>query len=181
MKKSLICIIVIYCFIIACKIIRKEKLPEMEFVFPDSISAIYNGRDTTVFVSKENAKFVVLYDSTFCTPCQTSNLYLWKRFIELNNSNFQTYIIFSPDEIDLHTVRESLLEMNYDFFVYIDSAYSFMKANSNYVWNKINNHFFLLDKRQMIKLLGFPFLEEDKEEEYMKAIEELKQEMRPNG
>ena len=71
--------------------------------------------------------------------------------------------------------------MNYDFFVYIDSAYSFMKANSNYVWNKINNHFFLLDKRQMIKLLGFPFLEEDKEEEYMKAIEELKQEMRPNG
>lgn len=175
------CFIIIYSFIIACKIFKEDRLPEIEFVFPDSISAICNGRDTTIFVPKNNAKFVVLYDSTFCTPCQTSNLYLWKRFIELNDSNFQTYIIFSPNEIDLHSVRESLLEMNYDFFVYIDSAYSFMKANPNYVWNKINNHFFLLDKRQMIKLLEFPFLEENKEEEYIKAIEELKQEMRPKG
>ena len=175
MKKTIICVLVFFCLIIVCNFLRKERIPKIEFVFPNSMSAIYNGRDTTVAFPKGKAKFIVLYDSTLCTSCQVSNLYIWRSFIELNDSNFQTYIIFSPDETDLPIVKNDLLEMNYDFCVYIDSAFSFMRMNSNYNWNKINNHFFLLNKQQKVELLGFPFLEKEKEDEYIKTIEKLKQ------
>ena len=64
--------------------------------------------------------------------------------------------------------------MRYNFPVYIDSGYSFIKMNPNHLWNNIDYHFFLLDEKQKISIIGFPFLKKKKEEEYIKVIEKMR-------
>lgn len=136
--------------------------------------AIYNGQDTLISISDTSAKFIALYDSTLCTSCQTSNLFIWEEFANKNNNNFQTYIIFSAAKNDLFSVKEDLKKMRYNFPVYIDSGYSFIKMNPNHLWNNIDYHFFLLDEKQKISIIGFPFLKKKKEEEYIKVIEKMR-------
>ncbi len=178
MKKGSVYLIVFLCaFFIVNAVCYKRKL-HFKFDFPNEMSAVYKGKDTTIVISDSTAKFVILYDSTLCTLCQTSNLFIWDYFTSQNSEGFQTLIIFSANQGDMSSVKDGLKQMQYDFPVYIDSGYSFMKMNLDYLWGDINNHFFLLDENQEISILGFPFLEKEKEEEYIEAVENFKFRMR---
>lgn len=173
MKKGTICLIVLLCASFVFNTVYYKRCLGLRIEFPNSMSAIYKGKDTTVLINDNTAKLVVLYDSTLCTLCQTSNLFIWDYFINKNSESFQTFIIFSANQNDLSSVKDGLKKMHYDFIVYVDSGYSFMKMNPGYPWNEINNHFFLLDESQETSIVGFPFLENAKKDQYIKAIEKV--------
>lgn len=142
-------------------------------VIKDSLEVIENGNSTIGIISKKTSKLVAVYDSTLCTSCQVSNLFLWNEFASMANDSLELSIIFVPNKFDYKIIKEELKKMQYSFPVYIDSVGSIYADNPLYDWSDINNHFFLLDENQNISIKGFPLLNDDMKGKYKKKISKL--------
>lgn len=148
-----------------------------KIIIKDSLEVVIDEGSKIGKISKHTSKLIAVYDSTLCTSCQTSNLFIWDEFASLANDSFELNIIFVPNRFDYKLVKKGLEKMKYSFPVYIDSAGAIYKDNPLYDWSNINNHFFLLDKEQNVLMVGFPLLNDDMNEKYRGKIKRLRGDM----
>lgn len=144
-----------------------------KIIIRDSLEVIIDGSSKIEAISKRTSKLVAIYDSTLCTSCQVSNLFIWDEFVLLTNDSLELNIIFIPNKFDYKLIKEELKNIKYNFPVYIDSMGAIYKDNPLYDWSNINNHFFLLNKEQNISMIGFPLLNDDIREKYKEKIRDL--------
>lgn len=106
---------------------------------------------------KSEMTFVEYFDSTECTPCAISRLYLWDLYInkhtEYNDLVKYVFIFSAFDTIDIafdnYNVNNQLIT------VYWDSCGTFIKNNPHIPQNT-KMHSFLLDRNNTITLIGNP-------------------------
>lgn len=106
---------------------------------------------------KSELTFVEYFDSTECTPCAISRLYLWDLFInkhkEYNDMVKYVFIFTAFDTIDI--AIDNYIINNQLISGYWDSCGSFIKNNPHIPQNT-KMHSFLLDQNNMITLIGNP-------------------------
>lgn len=106
---------------------------------------------------KSEITFVEYFDSTECTPCAISRLYMWDLFInkhkEYNDMVKYVFIFTAFDTIDI--AIDNYIINNQLISGYWDSCGSFIKNNPHIPQNT-KMHSFLLDQNNMITLIGNP-------------------------
>lgn len=106
---------------------------------------------------KSEITFVEYFDSTECTPCAISRLYMWDLFInkhkEYNDMVKYVFIFTAFDTIDI--AIDNYIINNQLISGYWDSCGSFIKNNPHIPQNT-KMHSFLLDQNNKITLIGNP-------------------------
>ncbi len=106
---------------------------------------------------KSEITFVEYFDSTECTPCAISRLYMWDLFInkhkEYNDMVKYVFIFTAFDTIDI--AIDNYIINNQLVSGYWDSCGSFIKNNPHIPQNT-KMHSFLLDQNNKITLIGNP-------------------------
>ena len=145
---------------------------------PDSMMCLRNGeilshKHIAKMIDAPTKKLVVYYDSTFCTPCQASELNVWDNFTKIKKDNFLPIFIFSPKKKDKEMVEMELEMMKYDFPVFVDSLGLFRKNNSQLALDYLNFHFMLLDEKSIVQIIGMPLNSEKVTRRYLNEINDV--------
>ncbi|ATA75400.1 hypothetical protein [Capnocytophaga sp. H2931] len=177
MTKIFTLFIVILLF--SCQENPKNKIEEellkwrgKEIIFPDSmIFTKFTGDTVPCKYQDYKHKMLIYVDSTGCTPCKLK-LGAWELLIkELNalpNGSNLSYIFYFADkkrnEIDIILRNEG-----FDLPVVVDEENKLDKLN-NFSDNE-NFHYFLLDEKNRVKIVGNPIYNTKVKELYFSEIQ----------
>lgn len=154
---------------------QARKLPDMEIVIPDYGMAIMNGRDTVLSISDNMVRIVSFYDSTICSSCEISDIWLWEVVVDSYNEEHlkvMPILIFSPSEEKVDEVRWFLKAHPEPWPVYLDTLQLFTKANPE-LNTKRHLHTFLIDNHNKVVLSGNPIKNYALIELYQNKIDSL--------
>lgn len=176
MRKIILCIVFMLLF--SCQENPKNKIQEelikwqgKEIKFPDNMVFVKFTGDTISYDYQKNKDKILIYvNSTGCTPCKLK-LEAWKLLIkELNSisNNGVSYMFYfadkKPKEIEIMLRNEG-----FDLPVVIDEKNKLDKLN--HFSDNENFHYFLLDEKNRVKIVGNPVYNTKIKELYFSEIQ----------
>lgn len=122
-------------------------------------SLIYVGDKQECFkMNSIDFKLVIFFDSTNCSKCALSNLYLWSDLLDSLSKASKTnvpFFIFSPSRKDLKSTIYFARHSQLNHYIYIDTCSIFIRKNPHIPNNNLM-HTFLLNDRDSVVLVGNP-------------------------
>lgn len=134
------------------------------------------GKDTLDFVRSEDElfKLIVYYDSTSCSSCMVSKMFLWNDIIDYVDTfkgKFSLYFIFSTSKKDSKQLIFSINNSGFSYPILIDTNNEFAKLNTHLPSNKLL-HTFLLDENNNVVIVGNPMQNKHIEQMMQTYVEE---------
>lgn len=145
-------------------------------VLPKQSQFIVQGKDTVLmdFMSDGRLKLLSYADSSGCSSCAISKMFLWDNLIEyskLYKGSLKFYFIFSPGKQDEEGVRMALANNAFDYPILLDTLGEFEKLNPHLPKNR-DLHTFLLDENNHVILVGDPLYNKKIRKMFYKIVEE---------
>lgn len=114
-------------------------------------------------------KLVVYVDSAVCSTCYLNEMYQWKDFTEMEESQFFSIcFIFAPPSRNKNSIQNHFFRTELNHPIYVDTSYCFLDKNPHIPSEHVY-HTFLLDKDNKATLVGNP-LHNNKIEKMLKTI-----------
>lgn len=179
MKVQLLLLIILLFF--ACgnrqKIVEElSQLQSKPIIFPRQSRLTIQGKDTILmdFMKGNRLKLLIYTDSSECSSCTISKMFLWDNLIEYSRKykeDLKFYFIFSPRKQDEEGVQIALMNNAFDYPVLIDSFGEFEQLNPHLPKNKAL-HTFLLDEDNHVILVGNPLHNKKIRKMFYEIVEE---------
>lgn len=142
---------------------------------PTNLRTTYNGKDSLMNEMFENKfKLIVYFDSTGCSSCNISKMYMWKpllKYVEKNKRKIEVFFIFYPAKNKIGPTITTLLSNPIDYPILLDTLGEFEKLNPHLPKNRAL-HTFLLDENNKVILVGSPLHNKRIEEMFYKVMED---------
>ncbi len=160
-KQTILFVLSIY---ILCSCMHSEIEDELRFltqqkVMIDADSLIYVGDNSEIhYRDSTQYKLIFFHDSTTCSKCAITNLYLWiDQLDSLSNAFIPTIpiLLFSPSKEDTRSALYFAKHSNMNKYIYVDTCQYFIRNNPHLTHNKLS-HTFLLDNKDSVVLVGNP-------------------------
>ncbi len=145
---SAICIILTISFS-GCKHDIEDKINEM-MSSPINLSMFSNVKQACDY------KLISVYDSTVCSRCVINRIHEWNYWADtLSKYNTSIHLIFCPKVNDKDFIKATIEKEDFAWCTYIDSCYSFFKANPR-IPQDPRFHTFLVNDNDSVILVGNP-------------------------
>ncbi|WP_172918245.1 TlpA family protein disulfide reductase [Capnocytophaga canis] len=162
----------------SCQMNPKEKIQEellkwqgKEIIFPDNMIFTKFTRDTVPYKYQDyKHKMLIYVDSTGCTPCKLK-LSSWetlKKEWDYASQNKIAFIFYFADK-NPKEIQIMLRNEGFDLPVVVDEENKLDKLN-NFSDNE-NFHYFLLDEKNRVKIVGNPIYNTKVKELYFSEIQ----------
>lgn len=143
---------------------------------PITIPTLLQVANDSSFVGRSDCKvrLVVYTDSTGCTSCNLTKMYLWDSLIEFSNKyngGLKYHFIFSPQKRDIKQFEMSIRNRNMHYPIFLDTLGEFEKLNLHLPKNR-KLHTFLLDESNHVILVGDPMQNKQIRKMFYKIVEE---------
>ena len=119
---------------------------------------MYSDADTLHYTKPDPKYRLVIYvDSDECSPCRIDRMFLWNYFMNQTKkcNNVDYIFIISPRKEQLEDTYLSIESSGLQRPIYVDEKYYFRRYNAGISMNS-NFRVFLIDKNNMIRLVGDP-------------------------
>lgn len=114
-------------------------------------------------------KLVVYVDSAVCSTCYLNEMYQWKDFTEMEESQFFSIcFIFAHPSRNKNSIQNHFFRTELNHPIDVDTSYCFLDKNPHIPSEHVY-HTFLLDKDNKATLVGNP-LHNNKIEKMLKTI-----------
>lgn len=126
-------------------------------VFPERMIRIENGAFEICTICEEGKTQVLFFAPGECTHCALSHLKLAESLFEISNQypQYNIVILFEPVEGECEDLVNQILQMGFDFPVYVDHERQFL---NNTIPQDRRFHSFLLDEECHPVVVGNPLV-----------------------